>query len=144
MKLTKYLLFFTILFNMSLFAGSEKLVQKMNYENSYEKAIAKAKKINKPLMMVVGIDGCPWCNKFEAKVLTRKSIDKIVQKNFIPLSVEKEKDTFPKQFKLNGVPFVLFIEPKKQKMFYKSFGYKSKREFKTELDKAIEISQNKN
>jgi len=107
MQLTKYILLFTILLNFNLYGGSEKLVEKMNYETSYEKALAKGKKLNKPLMMVVGIKGCPWCSKFEAKALTRKSIDKIVQKNFIPVSVLKDIDTFPKRFHLKGSPFCI-------------------------------------
>jgi len=139
MKFTKFILLFTLLFSINLYAGSEKLVQKMNYETSYEKALEKAQELNKPLMMVVGLEGCPWCNKFEAKALTRKAIDDIVQKNFVPLTVLKEIDTFPKRFALKGVPFVLFIEPKEEKVFYKSFGYKSKREYKTELKKALEV-----
>ena len=115
----------------------------MNYEVSYEKALEKAQKQNKPIMMMIGQTDCPYCNKFEQKTLTRKSIHKKVVKNFIPLSVLRDKDIYPKQFKDIGVPTVLFINPKEQKTFYKSFGYKSKRDYKTELDTALKIFNKK-
>jgi len=141
MQITKYILLFVIVFNFNLYGGSEKLIEKMKYESSYEQALNKAKKLNKPLLMLVGQEGCPWCRKFEIKTLTNKNIDNKVQENFVPLTVlrYKERDSFPKKFHTKGVPTVLFIDPQEEKVFYKSFGYKSKREYKIELDKALEI-----
>lgn len=115
----------------------------MNYEISYEKALEKAQKENKPIMMIVGQSGCPYCNKFELKTLTKDEIHTKVSKDFIPLSVLRDVDTFPKQFYTKGVPTVLFIEPTEQKIFYKSFGYKSKNEYEAELDTALTIFKNK-
>lgn len=139
MKKTKYLLIFLILLSVNLFGGSDRLVERMNYETSYEKALQNAKKANKPLMMVVGQEGCPYCNKFESKTLVHRSVHKRVEKDFIPLTILKFKDTYPEKFKPKGVPTVLFIDPKKEDIFYKSFGYKSKREYKVELKNALEI-----
>jgi thioredoxin-related protein len=138
MKITKYILLFT-LFCFNLYGGSEKLVQKMHYETSYEQTLEKAQKLNKPIMMVIAQEGCPWCNKFEIKTLTKKNIDTIVQKNFIPLTIIREKNNYPEKFRPKGVPTVLFIDPKKEETFYKSFGYKSKREYTIELEKAIDL-----
>ncbi|MEA3289342.1 MAG: thioredoxin family protein [Campylobacterota bacterium] len=141
MKITKYLLLLAMFFSFNLYGASERLEQKMNYEISYQKALEKAQKLNKPIMMVVGQEGCPYCNKFESKTLTRKSIHAEVEKSFIPLTILKFKDegSYPEKFRPNGVPTVLFIEPKEQKVFYKSFGYKSKREYKKELENALEV-----
>ncbi len=138
-KVFKYLLLFTFLLSLNLFAGSQRLQKEMNYEVSYEKALEKALKQNKPIMMMIGQTECPYCNKFEVKTLTRKNINIKVQKDFIPLSLLRDKDKFPKQFEAKGVPTVIFIDPKQQKAFYKSFGYKSKRDYKVELEKALEI-----
>ncbi|MEA3354721.1 MAG: thioredoxin family protein [Campylobacterota bacterium] len=141
MKITRYMLLIMMLFSLNLYGGSEKLVEKMSYETSYKKALKKAQELNKPIMMVVGQEGCPYCNKFESKTLTRKAIHAKVEKNFIPLTILKFKDegSYPDKFRPHGVPTVLFIEPKEQKVFYKSFGYKSKREYKAELENALEV-----
>lgn len=114
----------------------------MKYEVSYEKALKKAITLNKPIMMVVEQQGCPWCNKFEIKTLINDRIDTTVQDNFIPLRIIRELDSYPEKFRPKGVPTVLFIDPKKEDAFYKSFGYKSKREYKVELKKAIDLFNN--
>ena len=134
MRITNYILLFTTLFCLNLYGGSERLVEKANYEISYEQALQKAQELNKPLMMVVGQSECPWCSKFYVKTLTKKTINKKVQQNFIPLTVLRDKDIFPKKFKPEAVPTVYFIDPKEEESFYKSFGYKSKREYKIEIE----------
>lgn len=111
----------------------------MNYEISYEKAQEKALKENKPIMMMVGQTGCPYCNKFELKTLIEDEINDLVKKDFIPLTVLRDIDIFPKEFMTKGVPTVLFIDPKEQTAFYKSFGYKSKKEYTVELENALDI-----
>ncbi len=128
--------------NFNLYAGSDRLIKEMSYEASYEKALKKAIELNKPIMMVVEQQGCPWCNKFEIKTLTNDKIDTKVQDSFIPLRIIRELDSYPEKFRPKGVPTVLFIDPKKEKAFYKSFGYKSKREYKIELGKALEVFNN--
>ena len=111
----------------------------MHYEISYDKALEKGQKENKPIIMMVEQSGCPYCNKFELKTLTKDEIQSKVIKDFIPLTILRDVDTFPKQFYTKGVPTVLFIESIEQKIFYKSFGYKSKNEYETELDTALSI-----
>ena len=68
--------------------------------------------------------------------MTKKS-----KKTFLPLTVfkYKDKDKYPAELRPLGVPTVLFIDPKTQNVFYKSFGYKTKSEYKKELSTALEI-----
>ncbi len=139
MKNIQYILLFTIFFHFNLYAGSANLVTKMAYNVSYDKALKKAKESNKPLMMVIGQEGCPWCNKFEVKTLMNKKIHSNIENSFVPLTIIRELDQYPKRFKPKGVPTVLFIDPKNENAFYKSFGYKSKREYKIELEKALTL-----
>lgn len=145
-KTFRYILLFTIVCSLNLFAGSDRLVNRMNYEVSYEKALKKAQDENKPLMMMMGQKGCPWCNKFEVKTLVNRSIDAQIQQNFVPIAFLKfeDKGKYPDEFFIkNWSPYVLFVDPTDEKPFYKTFGYKSKREYKAELKKALEIFNNK-
>lgn len=138
-------LILAIVLSFNLFAGSDRLVKEMNYEISYEDALKKAQEQNKPLMMMMGQEGCPWCNKFEVKTLTNDSVHEMVIKNFIPITFLKFKDKgkYPDEFFIeNWSPYVLFVNPKSEKSFYKTFGYKSKREYQLELEKALEIFNN--
>ena len=118
----------------------------MHYESSYEVALKKAQEQNKPLMMIMEQEGCPWCNKFEVKTLTNDAVHKDVVKSFIPITFLKFKDQgkYPDKFFIeNWSPYVLFVDPKTEEPFYKTFGYKSKRDYKAEMQKALNIYNKK-
>jgi thioredoxin-related protein len=126
-----------LVISLGLHAGSIKFANKMNYELSYETALSKAKNANKPIMMVIGTKTCPWCRKLENQTLKKDIINDIVSDKFIPLSITRDVDIYPKQFKAKVVPTIFFIDPKNEKSFHISLGYKNKKDFKEEIEKAI-------
>ncbi|PLY08454.1 MAG: hypothetical protein C0625_02365 [Arcobacter sp.] len=91
-------LIFTFSIVSSLNATSAKFIKEMNYESDYKTALEKAKKANKSVFMVVSETTCPWCRKLERQTLKKKNINSIIKENFIPLSVEKDINNYPKQF----------------------------------------------
>ena len=42
-------------------------------------------------MMVLGADYCPWCRKFERKVLSSKLVNSYINAEVITLIVDKKK-----------------------------------------------------
>lgn len=125
-------------FTLSLFgAHVDKYAQEMGFERDYKTALAKAQKANKPLMMVLGADYCPWCRKFERNTLASKSIKPQIDTEVVALVVDKKFDikTFPEAFQTQLTPKVFFINPKTGKSFYETTGYIKKSEFKKDLDK---------
>ncbi len=107
------------------------------YERSYEIAKAKAIKSNKPIMLLVVADYCPWCKKFERKVLEDEQIKADLAKEFVPIIIDKVKDsgTYPETFNAKLIPTLYFIDPKNDKKLYEIIAYHSKKEFKDELEK---------
>ena len=101
----------------------------MNYETNYEEAIKKSKKLHKNIMLVLVSNFCPWCRKFEQRVLLKKEVNEIIQKNYIPLILNREKDPFPKEFDTGFTPIVHFIDYKTQKSYKNVIGYNNKDEF---------------
>lgn len=138
MKKAKLVLIFFALFCTSVYGASLKFAKDMNYSISYKEALAKAKNENKPIMMVIGTKTCPWCRKFERQTLKKDMINGVVKKEFIPLTLTRDKDPYPKQFNAKAVPTVFFINPKDESSFYISLGYKNKKDFKQELEKALD------
>lgn len=132
MKMTKYLLLITLLFSFNLYGASAKFAKKMGYELTYKQALKKAQDMNKPIMMVISTKTCPWCRKLENQTLKKSMVHNIVSKNFVPVTLNRGDDIYPKQFKAKVVPTVFFIDPKTQKTYYKSFGYKNQQVFKGE------------
>lgn len=101
----------------------------LGYETSYEKAVAKAKKLKKNIMMVLVSNYCPWCRKFEQRVLLKKDVHTLVKENYIPLILNKEKDSFPKEYNLSFTPLVYFIDYKTLKSYETVVGYNKKDDF---------------
>jgi thioredoxin-related protein len=101
----------------------------MGYETNYEEALKKAQKLKKNVMLVLVSNFCPWCRKFEQRVLLKHEVNSIIQKNYIPLILNKEKDPFPKEFDIGFTPIIHFIDHKTQKSYKHVIGYNNKDEF---------------
>jgi len=131
-----------VLFSISLFgANIDKFAHEMGFQRDYKTAITEAKKQNKPLMMILGADYCPWCRKFESKTLKSTLIKPRLDKEFIVLIVDKKYDvtTFPAKFKTQFTPRVFFINPKDESIMLDTTGYIKKKVFVKSLDKAKKL-----
>ena len=122
---------------LNLNATSNKFIEEMAYEVDYKIALQKAKKLNKPLLMIASQVTCPWCRKLERQTLKKKTIDTFIKENFIPLSVDKDLLNYPKKFEVKVVPTMFFINPKDETVIKKVLGYKNKKEFKEILEKVV-------
>ena len=125
-----------IFLTLSLFGAKvDDYAKEMNFERDYKTAIVKAKAEDKPLMMVLGADYCPWCRKFERKVLSSKLVNSYINAEVITLVVDKKYDikTFPKEFQTSMTPRVFFINPKNGKSFYQTAGYMKKKDYLKKL-----------
>ena len=107
----------------------EDFAAKHAYETNYEKAIEKAKKEKKPVMMVLVTHYCPWCRKYERNTLSKKSVNNIIAKNYVPLILNREQHQFPDKFDTPRIPTTFFIEPHKEELIYKEMGFKTKSQF---------------
>ncbi|WP_373030373.1 thioredoxin family protein [Sulfurovum sp.] len=101
----------------------------MKYETNYEEAVKKSKKLHKNIMLVLVSNYCPWCRKFEQRVLLKNEVNELIQKNYIPLILNREKDPFPKEFDTGFTPIVHFIDYKTLKSYKNVIGYNNKDEF---------------
>ena len=101
----------------------------MNYETSYEIAVEKAKKQKKDIMLVLVANYCPWCRKFEKRVLAQNEINKLIHQKYIPLILNKEKDSFPKELNQAFSPIVYFINYETLKSYESIAGYNNREEF---------------
>ncbi|QSZ42968.1 thioredoxin fold domain-containing protein [Sulfurimonas aquatica] len=101
----------------------------MRYETNYDEAVRKAKKYHKNIMFVLVSNYCPWCRKFEQKVLMNPKVDKTIQSKYIPLILNKEKDKFPQKFNSSFTPIMNFLDYKTLKSYKNIIGYNNKDEF---------------
>ena len=123
----------------SLFARADldEYAQKMGFERDYHTALAKAKKEQRPLMLVVTKAECPWCDRLEDHTLTNAEVYKRLQKEVVVVLVYKSfdegeypADKFPAPFS----PRIFFIDPATQKTLLVINGYVKAGSFLQELD----------
>jgi thioredoxin-related protein len=133
-----FILLFTLVFTL-FSAEIDEFATNMGYLRDYKQALKVAQKENKPIMLVMVGDYCPWCRKFERKTLQRETIAMSVNKDFIALIVDRnlDKEHYPQELYAKRIPTVYFIEPKKGTSFFESMGYVKKDEFQETLTEAM-------
>lgn len=119
------LLLSTALFGMK----HAQFAKKYGYETNYEEALKKAKAQKKDIMFVMVANFCPWCKKFEKKVLTKKKVDAKIQEKYIPLILNREQKNFPKELDSPLIPTMYFISYENEKVKNKVVGYNNRQDF---------------
>ncbi|MDB2405635.1 thioredoxin family protein [Arcobacteraceae bacterium] len=120
----------------SLFAKSYKqFAQEMSYETDYKVALQKAKEQKKDILFVMVANFCPWCQKFEKKVLNKKIVNAKIQEKYIPLILNREEKNFPKQFETPIIPTMYFIDYKNENITNKVVGYNKREKFLNIINK---------
>ncbi|DAB28876.1 MAG: thioredoxin [Sulfurimonas sp. RIFOXYD12_FULL_33_39] len=135
---------FILLFVLLSFLYSAQIDEFANgvgYLRSYNMALESAKKEQKLIMLLVVSDYCPWCKKFERKVLENPLVKEAVNRDFIAVAIDKNSDkgNYPQEFAAVMIPAVYFIDPKTQKSIYEVVAYRKKDEYLLNLKEALEI-----
>jgi len=80
---------------------------------SFEKALIKAKKENKIILIKATAPHCRFCKKMDNETLKDKQIINMLEKKFIVVSVDVSKETLPLGLNVNMTPSFFFIFPEK-------------------------------
>lgn len=125
-----------LLVTCSLFAAEiDEYAKEMNFFRDYDIALSEAKKTDRPLMLVIVADYCPWCRKLERRTLGSEPIKRRLNEVVSVIMDQKyDADRFPKMFLTPRKPTVFFINPHTGEHFYESIGYVKKDEFSKTLD----------
>ena len=135
----KIFLSLLLISTLALCAQIDEFASTQKYFRDYNTGLEVAKKQNKLIMLVVVTDFCPWCKKLERKTLSSNLVQKKVQKNLIPIIINKNKDKgkYPAKFYSKQVPTIIFINPKTNKRVYEALGYMKKDDFVQEIDTGL-------
>ncbi|ADN10096.1 thioredoxin family protein [Sulfurimonas autotrophica] len=82
----------------------------LQFEHNFDKALKKAKEQNKAVMMMYSAVWCPECNYMKEIVFKDKQVSTYIEKHFIVLSLDIQKDTLPKGFEYPGIPVFFFLD----------------------------------
>lgn len=107
----------------------QSFTEAMGYETNYPKALSKARKEGKNLLLILTTEYCPWCRKFEKNVLQKEEVNKTIHKTYVPLLLNRDKKEFPAKFTSTFTPVVYFIDAKNEEILHKVVGYNNREEF---------------
>jgi len=108
----------------------------VDWSSSYEQGLAKAKKANKPLLVLITSEQCNWCRKLESTTLRDEKIAGRINNKFEAVNVTKDKSIYPKELVAKMVPMSYFVDPKTGKHFFSFPGYWNVEDYDSVLDDA--------
>lgn len=122
----------TLLFLIySTLSGAE-----IQWQDSFSSAQTKAKKVSKPMLIIITTEECPWCRKLENTTLAEQEIIKRINSHFIPVHVTRGKSDYPKSLSASMVPMSYFLDGS-GKVIYSIPGYWPAEDYHSILDDAL-------
>lgn len=84
----------------------------INWQSSYQEALAVSKTENKPIMVIFTADWCVFCKKLENQTLTDPKVIRLINNNFVAVKIDKDKNPqIAKDFQVQGIPDIYFLAP---------------------------------
>ncbi|MBE0490640.1 MAG: thioredoxin family protein [Sulfurospirillum sp.] len=133
MKIFKSIVIFFIVLS---FLNANDFASEYGYAKNYDQGYAKAKELQKPLLVLFVTKTCPWCKKLENQTLSKPSVSTKILENFVPVLLDKDTDIYPQYLSVQVVPTIHFIIPSESKSFQMILGYKSQQTFLKLLEDA--------
>ena len=90
-------------------------------------------------MMMLHSPHCPWCNKMKNETLNQKETQNFIMNNYIFVSLNKYRDTYPKKFQSNMIPTIFLIDSKNENENYKMLGFQTVESFIDEVSLAEDL-----
>ncbi|WP_428737214.1 thioredoxin family protein [Sulfurimonas sp.] len=109
----------------------------LGWTHEYKAALAKAKKEDKVLYVLLTSDNCRWCRKFENTTLQDRAIQDKLNKDFIVVHLSRDRDEVPKIFETTPVPRHYFVDGN-EKILFESLGHRGVECFDAFMDSALD------
>lgn len=94
------------------------------YQNDYKIAQQEAKKEKKNLFVLVTAKSCGWCKKLKQTTLKDREIIENLAKDYISVELDMYSSDYPKSIEITGVPSVIIIDPKSEKVIKNIVGFR--------------------
>ena len=104
----KIILLFSFLFGSAFMIKEQAFIhpEKM----TYEQALSLSKQNNKPIMLKLTADNCKYCTKMDNEVLSDNEVKLFLDKNFITVNINVDKEALPLSLKRTITPTFIFVD----------------------------------
>ena len=95
----------------------------IKWEKDFNSGIAKAKKLNKPVLFVFSRHSCKYCVILDKTTFKDKKVIEALNRDFVSIiSYTDENDYTPKELWRPGTPTIWFLLPSGEPMFQPLMG----------------------
>lgn len=95
-----------------------------DWPSDFDEAKEQAKKEQKNIYMLIGSEYCPWCEKFEKKVLSQKEVITRLEKDYVLIYLSRDIDDIPTHLEKTPLPRHYFLTETGE-VIYTTVGYRS-------------------
>lgn len=95
-----------------------------DWPSDFDEAKEQAKKEKKNIYMLIGSEYCPWCEKFEKKVLSQKEVIAKLEKDYVLIYLSRDIDDIPTHLEKTPLPRHYFLNQNGE-IIYTTVGYKN-------------------
>jgi thioredoxin-related protein len=107
----------------------------LDWIHDYKQALQEAKKRDKSIYLFIGADKCRFCDMFKQRALSRDSVIKRLEKEYVLVYLSRDRHKIPKGLETQGVPKHYFLT-KEGKQYFHTWGYYDCKGFHLILDEA--------
>ena len=97
---------------------------------TYKEAYEIKDIVNKKAIVIIGSENCHYCEKLLNDIESNNDIRNIINNNFIPIYLDKDKDFIPIDLYSTLTPTVYILSNDLNHILFKSYGYKDIDSFK--------------
>lgn len=113
----------------------------LEWADSFEQALQKAKKSDKIVMVFFEMQECPTCEYMKDVTFDNSSVSEYIETNFIPVAIDIYKDKAPAGLKAYGSPTTYFLDKNGNKIGRQIVGGMRAGDFLEQLKKYKAMSQ---
>jgi len=95
----------------------------INWEINFDKAVKKAKKLNKPIMVFYESYDCKWCDEMLKSTFKNKKVVDKINSMFVSVKIFKDKKDYPSFIYSKLTPTTFFILPEGKNIIRPVLGY---------------------
>ncbi len=110
--------------------------------SNFDRGVQLAKEKGKNLLIYFSSDHCPYCWQMENYVLVDPEVEKYISDKFIIVSIDVEDmpESVEEKFDVFGTPYIVFYDPKRDKVISELFGSREAEDFIVILKKICKKS----
>ncbi len=126
-----------ILFTLLFLASS--LFAQIEWLDSYDEALKRSRELDRPILLLMVSDSCGWCRKLKEKTLQNPEVENYINRRYVPLMLNRERDEYPSFIKAKYVPTTFYIDPDGKLLIDPVVGYWEADEYMSDLRLVLRV-----